>query len=315
MFAPAVISPRRYMGTSAFVATAEQVGRSPRRPIRWCLVRCPGPLIAMAAAILSLASAAPADAAEETAGSGSVRAVLSYEEESPRDMRISIFRGEQAVVGEPLTVPAQKEEARPLGESNLHLRNLEAGAEPAVTVDFSNGGNDCCRYTRVYTYQAATDSYRALTFKWMSWDEPEWRDLNHDGVFEAIDGDGRFYFQFACKACSRLPPVIWAFEAGRFANVTREYPEVVSKHAASLKREYLTQRRPRSNRDVRGILAAYVADEYLLGHGPVGWGLVDSAYRGGYLISYSLGEVNKFEPSPAAYRRELRSFLRRLHYR
>ena len=84
--------------------------------------------------------------------------------------------------------------------------------------------------------------------------------------------------------------------------------------AARLRREYLTQRRSRYNRNVRGTLAAYVADEYLLGHGSVGWRLVDSAYRGGYLISYSFGEVTKFERSPAAYLRELRGFLRRLHY-
>jgi hypothetical protein len=51
---------------------------------------------------------------------------------------------------------------------------------------------------------------------------------------------------------------------------------------------------------VRGVLAAWLADQYLLGRGAAGWSVLRRAER--------RGEVDR------AYLRKLRSFLRRTGY-
>lgn len=267
-----------------------------------------------------LAAPEPAWALEEAASLGTVRAVLSYEavegSVANNSTSLTIFREEHPLLSESLILSGQPETkpTSPEGGGNVQLRELEGKGEPAVLVELSNGGNICCRYTRVYSYQGSSNSYSALTFKWLGFSKPAWRELNHDGTVEAIDGDGRFRYRFACGGCSPYPILVWAFREGHFVNVTRDYPTIVSKQAAALRQQYVKQRGSRYFRDVRGVLAAYIADEYLLGNGAVGWRLVGDAARGGYLASYTFGEVNRFEPSPAAYQRELRSFLKRLHY-
>ena len=177
--------------------------------------------VAAASILGMLAIPPPAGAVEETANQGAVRAVLTYETTEaapPRHLGITILRRGTTPrqrtfepFGQPETKPAAE-------EGDIRLLDLEGTGEFQVLVDLANGGNDCCRYTRVYSYQAASNSYRALTFAWRSWDEPEWRELQHNGKVEAIDGDGRFYFAFACKACAPLPPMVWAFRLTCFVH-------------------------------------------------------------------------------------------------
>lgn len=65
---------------------------------------------------------------------------------------------------------------------------------------------------------------------------------------------------------------------------------------------------------MRGILPAYLADEYLLGRGAAGCRVLRAAERGGYLVDY-LGILSSVQkPSPAAYLEQVRKFLRRLGY-
>ena len=61
--------------------------------------------------------------------------------------------------------------------------------------------------------------------------------------------------------------------------------------------------------DVRGVLAAWLADRYLLGRGPSAWGVLERAERRGEL-------GRKFDGWAAgkAYLRKLRTFLRRTGY-
>ena len=61
--------------------------------------------------------------------------------------------------------------------------------------------------------------------------------------------------------------------------------------------------------DVRGILAAWLADEYLLGRGAAGWRVLERAERHG-----ELGRKPDGWATGRAYLRKLRAFLRRTGY-
>ena len=61
--------------------------------------------------------------------------------------------------------------------------------------------------------------------------------------------------------------------------------------------------------DVRGILAAWLADQYSLGRGRAGWRVLERAERHG-----ELGRKPDLWPVGKAYLRKLRAFLRRTGY-
>jgi hypothetical protein len=85
-------------------------------------------------------------------------------------------------------------------------------------------------------------------------------------------------------------------------NVTRRFPRLVR---ADARRVLRVIREARRGDDMRGFVAAYVADQYLLRRGRAGLREVDRAARRGLLA----------ETSRTTYRRALLRFLRRHGYR
>ena len=87
--------------------------------------------------------------------------------------------------------------------------------------------------------------------------------LNGETVF--IGADDSFNYVFTDYADSGAPVAISRYSPGRFASVTSSYPSAISADAASWWRYY--QQGLKDKRDVRGVLAAWAADEARLGHG------------------------------------------------
>jgi hypothetical protein len=83
----------------------------------------------------------------------------------------------------------------------------------------------------------------------------------------------------------------------------------VRRDRGRLLRAYRSLRR--RHEDVRGVLAAYVADSYLLGQRAKGWRFARRALRRGDLRG--LGRYDDW-PSGRKYLRALRRFLRRKGY-
>ena len=98
------------------------------------------------------------------------------------------------------------------------------------------------------------------------WGDPGYRlgDLDHDGRAELVTADDRFAYAFTAYAASLLPIRILRLEGTSFVDVTSAYPGVVESDAASLWALYLKTRASQYP-DVRGILAAWAADEARLG--------------------------------------------------
>jgi hypothetical protein len=249
---------------------------------------------------------------------GDVAAQLTYDKQSDfeyKDVRLKITRG-GATLHDAL-VPAPCDECpvipQGLGEPDipsLKVRDLDANGEPEVLVDLYTGGAHCCSYTQIYALDAAGTAYRRVKGSWGDYGY-ELEDLNNDGKPEFNSRDFRFAAAFTAYAASGAPPLILRFEKGRLVNVTRQFRAVVKANLRDYLRLYKRWRDDKDTPEVRGFLAAYVADKYLLGQSDSAFDLVNSAYRRG-----DLSPPREFGgPRGKKYISELRKYLRRWGYR
>jgi hypothetical protein len=273
-------------------------------------------LLLTAAAALLIAAPAVADTHRtETAQRQGVTAALDYDRHSDFEYRsvvLTVTR-QGATALDHVAVPAPCDECPvlPAGAtppaSSLTVRDLDGDGEPEVLVDLYTGGAHCCFSTWFYRWDPAAGAYAKRVH---GWGDPSYRigDLRHDGRPELITADDRFAYAFTCFACSLLPIRIFSYEAGHLRDVSRKFPTRLHSDAREARRIYERERR-RKEADVRGILPAYLADEYRLGHGARGERLLKKALARGEL-SNSFG----FGPSGRTYVRKLHSFLRRTGY-
>lgn len=275
-------------------------------------------LLAAACAGLALAAAAaaasPPAGPKEQASLGDVTAAIFYtrapNELTVSDFRIQIERAGMPVLDQPVPpYPGHSDFGlAPAGygqQRSLFVRDLDGDGEPEVLLDLYWGGAHCCFWSRVYHYDAATNAYTvALHF----WGDPSYRlkDLNGDGKPELVSADDRFAYRFTAFAFSGFPIQVWSYARGRFSNVTRRFPKEIAKDAARQWKAYLGARKQHY---VRGLLAAWAADEYELGHAKaVDRALAKSLARG------ELKSDQDLPRDPHAYVRALKRFLRSTGY-
>jgi hypothetical protein len=189
----------------------------------------------------------------------------------------------------------------------LIVRDLDADREPEVLIDLYTGGAHCRFYTVILRYDG--HAYRgSVAF----WGDPGYRlrDLDRDGRPELVTADDRFAYAFTSYAASVLPLRIDHYDRGALVDVTSDYRELLRREAATYWHEYLGERR-RPGADVRGLLAAWLADEYRLGRQTDGWKQIDAAYGRGEL---SAPRVDPTWPAGRRYLGALRAFLVKTGY-
>ena len=245
----------------------------------------------------------------DRAVNGRVAADLSFRESnnSFRDLRIAVRRnGVLALASQVARFACHGcsvsgldalASARP-----VTVRDLDGDGEPEVLIDLYTGGAHCCFYTVILRYDGGT--YRgSVAF----WGDPDYslRDLDRDGRPELVTADDRFAYAFTFYAASVLPIRIVSYDHGTLTDVTSRFPSLVRAEAASLWAEYLKDRRSRDD-DLRGLLAAWLADEHRLGRADEGWKRIEAAYRRGEL---SAPRVDPLWPAGRKYVHALRAFL------
>jgi hypothetical protein len=200
--------------------------------------------------------------------------------------------------------------SRPLGTSyfsrpRLYVRDLDADGELEMRIDSYTGGAHCCFQTRIFRWLPARKAY-GMTFR--NWADAGYQAKNLDGLgpVELLSSDARFGYVFTAFAGSPFPIQIWEFDGGRLRDVTRLFPGQVELDAKRLWRTYLEHRR---TDDVRGVLAAWQADQYLLGREDTGWQELERALARG-----DLNGPNGFWPTGRGYLQALRAFLVKTGY-
>jgi hypothetical protein len=235
------------------------------------------------AALGAVAPAAANDAGSITHGAGDVSATLEWDRADlgVGDARLFVTRagvrydltivdicdiGCILVPDDPATKPA---------ESMLKIADLDGDGEPEVLVDTFSGGAHCCLTTRLLTWDGTGYQPRDIAWRDVSY---QLRDADGDGRLELVGADPRFSSVFTAFAASAFPPRVLQVVQGAPVDVTRRFPALVR---ADAKRRLRDLRAARRGADIRGVLAAYVADQYLLGRGSVGTAEVDRQHRKG----------------------------------
>jgi hypothetical protein len=120
--------------------------------------------------------------------------------------------------------------------------------------------------------------------------------------------DGSFFSRFAPGPVSGMPVLILQIRGSDFVDTTRHYPAVVRDDAALWWAAYERAQNP--GREGKGgglgLLAPWVADEYLLGKGDQAWAEVERLNSEHRLTG---GNVGRQWPTGAAYVTWLRELL------
>lgn len=271
-------------------------------------------LIAALAAACALPAGAAADTRTETQSAGAVTATLTYDVNGTfggdvTNVHIAIARAGTTLltqaVPEPCRTCAVVPQKATSGESSLRLEDIDGDGEPEVFFDMFTGGAHCCSFSWIYRFTGSTYSGTPAV-----WGDQGYviDDIDRDGKAELRSYDDRFAYEFTDYADSAFPPLIYSFRAGVLTDVTRSFPKVVSTDA---KRQLRRYQRLRHRRDIRGVVAAYAADEYLLGKQAKGLALAKLANRRGDLNGLGRGDTWSRN---GAFVRQLRKFLRKTGY-
>lgn len=260
-------------------------------------------------AALIVAAPGVADAADPvkrlTARSGSVTAQVSLRKDVSfyRDIRLRITRAGTTLFDKPVQRIRACDPCSVAASATPVVRDLNGDREPEVLLHLYSGGASCCSSTVVFYF--ASGRYRFTIGDWLRY-EYRVEDLGRDGTVELVSRNPAFGFAFTIPAYSAPPLQIWRFSRGRLRDVTREFPRVIARDARELLRHYEEARRNSKSPEVRGILAGYMAEQYLLGRQKQGWRVLERAFRRG-----ELGPTGDDGfPTGRNYLRELRAFLR-----
>ena len=286
-----MVIPGRRCGSQPEIEAYPQIGSSARSPAPpragerpLCLLpmpRRPSPtrlrtpstiltLILNLTVMVSVAVAAGARTATRTASSGSTRATITYRvsHSNPASlysrMHLTITRAGRPVLDRPVRAVLCGSGCWPeliKGNPVLAVIDLEGGAGPDVVLNLYSGGAHCCSITQVYRYDPGTRTYAVVQH---DFGDPGARIETLGGGPVFLSADDRFAYAFAAYAFSGLPVQIWRFAGGRFVDVTRRYPALIASDAARQWQAYLANRRQGFG---LGAIAAWAADEYLLGMG------------------------------------------------
>lgn len=209
-----------------------------------------------------------------------LEAKLFYKEENSllSEMRLEFFWDGKKLHDKPL----RTESGEKIGDLKHQIIDLDGDGEDEVIVDVLTTGDTSYSYSLIYGYEPTKKEYVFKTkIPWGS------VDCHHQYQLEDLDGDGipefKSYDDFLVKKFSLdledsgFPIQIWRYEGGNILDVTRKKPDIVENHTKQLWEAY--ENRKSQNREVKGVLAAYLAEKYLLGKKDDGWQKVKEAYK------------------------------------
>ena len=211
-----------------------------------------------------------------------VKATITYTERDflYEKLRLAVVRSGRTA----LNVPIERigcpdcARSRPV---DVAVRDLDGG-EPEVLFDLYTGGAHCCSVSLILRWDPGAHRYRSTFAYWGNYGR-RLVDLDHDGLPEFSAFDERFVYEYSAYVFSSAPIRIVQYRQGALVDVTRRFPAEIRKDAARNLAYYRKGRGDLRNTDVRSFVAAYVADEYLLGDAVEAKRVLDLALKRGDL--------------------------------
>jgi hypothetical protein len=207
----------------------------------------------------------------QTASLGDVSAKFSFKGNSIptyRDEKLTITRAGVVAYKQPVSASLCFRACAPGSEGgssiSIHVLDLEHNGSPDVVLDLYSGGAHCCSIEQIFSFDPGTMTYVKTG---RNFGDPGVRiaDLRHNGRLEFETADDSFAYEFTDFAASGLPIQILTFSNRHFSNVTRHYRTLITRDAARWLRAFKSMAK-QHYRDSVGVIAAWSADEELLGH-------------------------------------------------
>ena len=281
------------------------------------------PLLLVTLALLVVAAPASAATKTETDSSGQVTATFTYDYKRTSfgtydfsNLHLTVDRagarlidqdvGEEQCAG----CVAWPADQGAKGATSITVRDLDADGEPEILLDLYSGGANCCWYSDSWRFDEAQNKYiqkllrPGLSFPYTL------QDIDKNGIPEFKSVDYRFAYKYGSNADTPRPVRIFNWDAGKLVDVTVGFPKLAAADAAVMYKGYLHYRKVKDV-NVRGLLAAYVADSYNAGNGRVAWRRVVAAYRRGDVDAKFKGDAG---PHGKAFLVSVRKFLKKLGY-
>jgi hypothetical protein len=240
--------------------------------------------LAVGALALVPAAASASDAGSITHAAGAVSATLAWDaaDSGVANPRLAVTRAGVRyditiadVCEEGCILVADDDAADSVAASMLKVADLDGDGEPEVLVDSFSGGAHCCLTARLLTFNGTGYTPNDFNYGDVGY---QLKDLEGDGRPELVGYDPIFSGAFTAFAGSAFPPLVLHVDRGKFTDVTKRFPSLVRKDATARLKDL---RKAKRGDDVRGILAAYVADRYLLGQASVATRELDRQRRVG----------------------------------
>ncbi|HEY9867427.1 MAG TPA: S-layer homology domain-containing protein [Candidatus Obscuribacterales bacterium] len=160
---------------------------------------------------------------------------------------------------------------------DFKILDLDNDKEPEILVDLLVDGENNLKgyYSVIYRYSPIKKEYRDLQQKWGLIPYQLKTDNSENSIL--IHYDQRFSQEFQVYSPEQLPLQIFKYQFGEWQDVTRQYAEFIKEHNSALLQE--VNKRSRLKQDLKGVLAAYLAQQYLLGQSDGGWKTVEELYQ------------------------------------
>jgi hypothetical protein len=223
-------------------------------------------IVVAVVALLTVSAVAGAQTSSQSASAGGVTATFTYSGSglTVTNPRLRIIRGGQTAYDQPVQSSVCDTQCGPgafgAHQSSVRVIRLEPGGQPNVILELFSGGANCCFSDQVFSYSPITGTYLKTERNFVS-AGATLRRLGTARRWRFVSADDGFKFAFTDGADSGEPIQIWSFAGRRFHDVTRHYPKLIAADAA----RWLKLFNHHVSNGV-GLIAAWAADEELLGH-------------------------------------------------
>jgi len=225
--------------------------------------------IAATAAVSLFTLTLPAGAAHQSITSGDVTASYTYRGTPPlsSSSHLRITLGGNVVYNQSVTSKWCGDTCSPniiaRDRKVVHIVHLSDSGAPSVVLDLYSGGAHCCFVEQIFSLTNSKSAHKTE----FNFGNPGARLVNigAKGTFDFLSANNDFAYEFTDFAASGMPIEIFSYSNGAFHDVTRSFPSLIRPDAARWMKAFRSQASSHYQ-DTVGLVAAWAADEDMLGH-------------------------------------------------